>query len=174
MSGVRFPADYQLERLCKSHRRKAFASGHPLVDEWLAVGALQRQAKHLSATRVLLDEAGDVAGYDTLATGQVDFGDLPTDVAKHMPRRMLPVAVLAWLGVATGRQGQGLGRSLLAQALRDCYDAGQTFPFVAVILDCVDDKTQAFYQHFDFSALPGHPYRLFLGFRQLEAMMTGG
>ena len=40
MSGVRFPADYQLERLCKSHRRKAFASGHPLVDEWLAVGAL--------------------------------------------------------------------------------------------------------------------------------------
>jgi GNAT superfamily N-acetyltransferase len=76
------------------------------------------------------------------------------------------------LGVTGDRQGQGLGRSLLAQALRDCYDASQTFAFVAVILDCIDDDAKSFYMQFDFSELPGHPYRLFLGFRQLEAMMT--
>ena len=132
----------------------------------------QNQDKHLSATKVLLDEAGAIAGFFTLATGQVDFGDLPAEAAKKLPRRMLPVAVLAWLGVDAGRHGQGLGRALLAQALRDCYDAGQIFAFVAVLLDCVNADAKAFYQHFDFTELPGYPFRLFLGFQQLEALMT--
>ena len=69
--------------------------------------------------------------------------------------------------------GVGAGRSLLAQALRDCYDAGRTFAFIAVILDCIDDAAKAFYRHFDFAELPGHPYRLFLTAARLEAMMTG-
>lgn len=173
MSAVRFPTGYRLERLAKAHRRKGFASGQAEVDDWLATKALQNQDKHLSATKVLLDESGAVAGYYTLATGQVDFGDLPADVAKKLPRRMLPVAVLAWLGVSADRHGQGLGRSLLAQALRDCHEAGQVFAFVAVILDCVDESSKAFYQHFDFAELPGRPLRLFLTSGQLEAMMSG-
>jgi hypothetical protein len=30
----------------------------------------------------------------------------------------------------------------------------------------------AFYEHRDFQALPGYPYRLFLSAKQLDAMMT--
>lgn len=172
MSGVPFPPSYRLERLRKSYPRKAFHSGQAEVDSWLTTKALQNQDKHLSGTKVLLDDAGAIAGFFTLATGQVDFSDLPSEVAKKLPRRLLPAAVLAWLGVATDCQGQGLGRLLLAQALRDCYEAGQTFAFIAVILDCVDDHSKAFYQRFDFHELPGHPYRLFISFDQLEAMMT--
>ena len=173
MSDVRFPAGFRLERLCKSHPRKTFSSGQTQVDDWLATKALQNQDKHLSATKVLLDEAGAIAGYYTLATGQIDFGDLPAEAAKKLPRRMLPVAAIAWLGVAADRHGQGLGRRLLAQALGDCYEAGRTFAFIAVILDCVDDRAKEFYQHFDFNPLPGHPYRRFLTADRLEAMMTG-
>ena len=58
------------------------------------------------------------------------------------------------------------------RALRDCYEAGQTFAFVAVILDCVDDKAKSFYQRWDFVELPGNPYRLFLSSQTLAAMMT--
>ncbi len=173
VSGVLFPTGFRLERLVKAHPRRAFRSGQTEVDDWLATKALQNQDKHLSATKVLLDESGAIAGYYTLATGQVDFSDLPPEAAKKLPRRMLPVAVLVWLGVSADRQGQGLGRLLLAQALRDCYDAGQMFSFIAVVLDCVDDTSKAFYQHFDFAELPGRPYRLFLTAAQLEAMMSG-
>src|SRR5439155_25732737 len=120
----------------------------------------------------LLSESGEIAGYYTLATGQVDFRDLPDELAKGLPRRALPVAVLAWLGVDSSRQGQGLGRLLLAQALRDCYDAGETFAFLAVILDCVNDAAKAFYQKWDFQELPGQPYRLFLSVKRLKAMMA--
>jgi GNAT superfamily N-acetyltransferase len=162
-----------LERLAKRQRRKAFSSGQSRVDDWLAHRALQHQNKHLSATKVLLDSGGDIAGYYTLATGQVAFDELPADVAKKLPHRMLPVAVLTWLGAAVGRQGQGqgLGSRLLAQALADCHAAGQSFPFIAVILDCVDKQSKRFYQQFDFAEMPGHPWRMFLSAAKLNAMM---
>ena len=41
------------------------------------------------------------------------------------------------------------------------------------MLDCVNDAAKAFYQHWDFEALPGHPYRLFLSAKHLAAMMEG-
>jgi ribosomal protein S18 acetylase RimI-like enzyme len=172
MNGVRFPEGFRLEPLRRDHRRKSLRSGRERVDDWLATRALQHQEKHLSATRVLVDEHQTLAGYYTLATGQVDFSDLPADLARKLPRRSLPVAVLAWLGVDSNFQGRGLGRLLLAQALRDSFEAGQTFVFIAVLLDCIDDNARAFYQRFDFQELPGHPYRLFLSAAQLEAMMN--
>jgi GNAT superfamily N-acetyltransferase len=171
VSSVRLPAGFRLERLRREHPRRTFHTGEQQVDDWLSTKALQHQGKHLSVTKVLLDEAGAIAGYYTLATGQVDFGDLPAELAKGLPRRLLPVAVLAWLGVGRDRQGQGLGRLLLAQALRDCHEAGKTFAFIAVILDCINDEARAFYRKWDFQELPGHPYRLFLSANQLEAMM---
>ena len=141
------------------------------MDEWLRTRALQHQKKHLSVTRVLLDPSGTIAGYYTLATGQIDFRDLPPEVARKLPHRALPVAVLAWLGVGSEQQGRGLGKRLLAQALHDCDEAGKTFAFVAVILDCINDSAKAFYRTWDFEELPGHPYRLFLTSQKLAAMM---
>ena len=170
---VRFPEGFKLERLRRDHPRKSFHCGSDAVDDWLATKALQNQDKHLSVTKVLLDQAAAVAGYYTLATGQVDFSDLPPDFIKRLPRRTLPVAVLAWLGVSRTHQGQGLGRHLLAQALRDCAEAGRTFAFIAVILDCINDAAKTFYRQWDFEELPGHPYRLFLSVKRLEAMLQG-
>ncbi len=171
MSGVKLPEGFGWQRLQRDHPRKQFSSGQSEVDDWLRTKAWQHQKKHLSVTKVLIDQVGQIAGYYTLATGQVDFGDLPDDVTKRLPRRLLPVALLAWLGVSSAYQSQGLGRLLLAQALRDCYEAGGTFPFVAVILDCLTDRARSFYKRWDFEELPGQPYRLFVSYQQLEAMM---
>tara|TARA_R110002072_G_scaffold303090_1_gene493157 strand:- start:2964 stop:3191 length:228 start_codon:yes stop_codon:yes gene_type:complete len=69
--------------------------------------------------RILLSDAGLIAGFCTLATGQVDFGGLPPEETKRLPQRVLSVAFLAWLGVGLEHQSSGLGCLLLAQALRD-------------------------------------------------------
>ena len=172
MTGVALPPGFTLEPLQRSHQRRPFDCGQSEVNDWLHTKALQHQDKRLSATRVLIDRGKAIAGFYTLATGQVDFGDLPSELAPKLPRRALPVAILAWLGVSVTCQGQKLGVRLLAQALRDCYEAGQTFAFVAVILDCVDDRARAFYQRWNFAELPGNPYRLFLSSQTLTAMMT--
>jgi GNAT superfamily N-acetyltransferase len=171
VSDVRFPAGFHLERLRRDHPRRSFRSGQQMVDEWLATKALQHQTKHLSATKVLLDEAGTIAGFYTLAPAQIDFGDLPAEMVRRLPHRMLPVAVLAWLGVDAAHQGRGLGSRLLGQALRDCWEGGKIFPFVLVILDCVDKKAKSFYEKCGFAELPGQPYRLFLSAQDLDAMI---
>jgi GNAT superfamily N-acetyltransferase len=171
MSGVRLPPGLRLESLRREHPRRRFHSGQQQVDQWLTSRALQHQEKHLSATKALVDDSGAIIGYYTLATGQVDFGDLPIEVVKQLPHRVLPVAVLAWLGVDAKHQCHGLGSLLLAQALQDCWEAGKTFAFVAVILDCINDDAKKFYEQWDFQELPGHPYRLFLSVKQLKAMM---
>lgn len=172
MPPVRVPAGFRLERLSRAHPRVAFASGEAAVDAWLHTMALQSQEKHLSVTTVLLDEESTMAGYYTLATGQVDFAELPADLLRRLPKRRLPVTFLAWLGVSGSRQGQGLGRLLLVLALRDCFEAGKTFAFVAVVLDCINDRVMSFYQHWGFRGLPGHPQRLFLSAADLEEMMA--
>ena len=171
MSGVAFPEHFSLEPLHRSHPRRQFDCGQNEVNDWLQTKALPQQDKRLSATKALLNREGAIAGFYTLATGQVDFGDLPAEFARTLPRRALPVAILAWLGVTVSHQGQKLGDLLLAQALRDCHEAGQTFAFVAIILDCIDDRSKSFYQRWDFSELPGNPYRLFLSSQTLSAMM---
>jgi GNAT superfamily N-acetyltransferase len=173
VSVVAFPPGLRLEGLCRRHTRRRFRCGEEAVENWLATKALQHQEKHLSVTKVLVDADGGIVGYYTLATGQVDFSDLPSEVGRRLPRRQLPVAMLAWLGVDSAHQGRGLGGLLVAQALRDCWDAGKTFAFVAVILDCLNDAGKAFYARGDFRGLPGRPYRLFLSAKQLKQMMEG-
>jgi len=170
---VSFPEGFRLERLEKRHPRARFRSGVAEVDRWLARNALQHQKKRLSVTRALLDESDGIAGYYTLATGQVSFGDLPPDISGKLPKRNLPVALLAWLGVASSYQGRGIGSRLFAQALNDCHSAGETFAFVAVIIDCLNDDAKRFYQRWDFEEMPGHPYRLFLSARLLEKLVLG-
>jgi GNAT superfamily N-acetyltransferase len=168
---VKLPSGFRLERLRRDHPRGRFQSGDEPVDAWLATKSFSHQEKHLSVTKVLLDEANEIAGYYTLATSQVDFADLPPDVTKRLPRRALPVAVLAWLGVFRDRHRQGIGSLLMAHALGDCYKAGETFAFVAVILDCINVSAKSFYQRWDFFELPGRPSRLYLSASQLKAMI---
>lgn len=172
MNGVLFPQGFGLEPLQKNHPRRQFDCGQGAVNEWLRTKALQHQEKRLSATKVLLDGRGASAGFYTLATGLVDFADLPSDLVRKLPRHALPVAIVAWLGVSQTHQGQELGKLLFAQALRDCHVAGQTFAFVAVILDCVDERATSFYQRWDFAELPGNPFRLFLNSQTPTAMIT--
>ncbi len=55
----------------------------------------------------------------------------------------------------------------VAQARREVASARDQ-----TILDCVDDRSKAFYQRWDFAELPGSPYRLFLSSQTLTAMMA--
>jgi GNAT superfamily N-acetyltransferase len=171
LTSVRLPAGFSVVPLDKSHNRKAFNSGEPLVDQWLQRYARQSQDKRLSVTRVLLEEEVTVAGYYTLSMGQVSFDELPHDMARKLPSTLLPIVTLAWLGVDRKYQGKGLGGRLLAQALANCHATGQTIPFVAVILDCLGPRAKSFYQHYDFQELPGHPMKLMLPWSLLDAIM---
>jgi len=171
VTSVCWPDGFSIEQLEKRHHRRHFSSGVDVVDHWLKKNARQAQEKRLSVTRVLVQEPSTVAGFYTLAMGQVSFDELPYDIARKLPSTLLPIVTLAWLGLAEPDQGKGLGKRLLAQALSDCHRTGQVMPFVAVLMDCVSKNAKAFYQHYNFRELPGHPMTLMLPWKLLDAMM---
>ncbi len=153
------------------HKRSDFFSGVDAVDQWLKTGARQSQEKRLSVTRVLVKTPDCIAGFYTLAMGEVSFDELPHEMARRLSATLLPIVTLAWLGLAKPYQGQGLGGRLPAQALSDCHSTGLMMPYVAVCLDCASRNAKTFYQLYDFQELPGHPMTLMLPWNLLEAMM---
>jgi ribosomal protein S18 acetylase RimI-like enzyme len=172
MRQISWPDNFYIEQLNKNHEKKSFQSGIASVDEWLKKNSLQSQKKRLSITRVLIEGKKNIAGYYTLAIGQVNFDLLPLEITKKLPAALLPVITLAWLGLDQKFKNKGLGKRLLAQALADCYNTGQIIPFVAVLLDCATIEAKSFYQHFDFEELPGHKMKLMLPWKLLNQMMN--
>ena len=171
MKQIQWPEGFSIGQLNKRHRRTIFCSGLDIVDEWLRKRARQAQEKQLAVTRILLKKPNVIAGYYTLAMGQVNFDELPHEIARKLPRTLLPIVTLAWLGVDKHYQGKGFGERILAQALADCYHTGQLMPFVAVLLDCATVSAKTFYQRYDFDELPGHPMKLMLPWKLLSRMM---
>lgn len=169
---VRFPKGLCLERLDKTHKRKLFYCGQELVDEWLKSKARQSQEKNLSRTKVLINHDKDIIGFYTLSIYQINFDELPYEVNRKLPKTLLPAMKLAWLGVHKNYQGKGLAKSLLASALLDCYTIGQSAPFCAVLLDCIDEDIKSFYLKYDFLEVPGHKLKLALSWKTLELMCS--
>ena len=166
---VVFPDGLRIATLDKSHDRKRFDCGSVPVNDWLRTKARQSQQKHLSSTKVLVDGTR-IAGFYTLAYGHVRMDQLPEDIARKLPDTLIPVAVLAWLGVDNNFRGQGLGDRLLAHALVQAHGAAQIIPFVGVVIDCLDDAAKAFYRRYDFDEFPGHPMKLLVSRAQLDTL----
>lgn len=169
---VRFPDGWRIEDLNRAHARSLFDCGVKEVNDWLRTKARQSRQKHLSSTKVLLDETARIAGFYTLAWSQVHLDQLPHEIARRLPRQLLPVAVIAWLGVDRRYRGRGLGDRLLAHALLQCHRASQVIPFVAVVPDCLNADAKAFFLRHDFAELPGHPMKLLLPKALLDALVT--
>ncbi len=168
---VQWPDGFSIEQLNKNHKRSSFYSGVEMVDEWLKKNARQAQKKQFSVTRILLKKTNIITGYYTIAMGQVNFNELPHEMARKLPGTLLPIVTLAWLGIDKHYQGKEFGERLLAQALADCHQTGQIMPFVAVLLDCATVSAKTFYQRYDFEELPGHPMKLMLPWKLLNRMM---
>lgn len=105
--------------------------------------------------------------------GEIEFGKLPEHFVKGLPRRNLPLAFLAWLGIDSPQQRKGLGERLLVQALTDALAASEHLSFVALALDCLDEGVKGFYLRFDFEELPEDPLRLFLSHAKLRKLILG-
>lgn len=128
---------------------------------------LHRQAnqdakRHVAAPFVLIEPpANEVLGYYTLSSSAVDLSDLPSELAKKLPRYSeLPVILMGRLAVDAKLKGNGLGEFLLMDALQ--RSARNEIAAMAFIVDAKDQGAKSFYRHFDFIPLQNKPMRLFL------------
>ena len=152
-----------IEPLARRHERARFSCGLPELDRYLERQAGQDVRRRIA--RVFVCTAGDtdaVLGFYTLSALAVDLASLPAGLSRKLPRHPVPCALIGRLAVDRPAQGRGLGRLLLADALKRVVAAGETVAMHALIVDAANDSAKRFYERFGFSPLTDHPLRLFL------------
>jgi GNAT superfamily N-acetyltransferase len=159
-----------IEKLQRTHNIEPFDCGREALNRYLARFALQSQQANASQTYVAL-EGVEIVGYYTLVYGQVDYEDAPERLTKGLARHPVPIMLLARLAVATGRQGQGLGKGLLKDAVLRTFQAADIAGLRALTVHAKDDEARSFYERFDFIPSPSDPYHLAILLKDLRSLI---
>lgn len=151
-----------IEPLGSQHDRAAFTCGQPDLDEWFRHCATQDEKRNLARIFVASDDDG-VVGFYSLSSYTLTLADLPTDVAKKLPRyEALPAALIGRVARAERARGQRIGETLMADAIRRILEAGQSVAVFAILVDAKDDQAAQLYLRFGFRRFPSRSSRLFL------------
>jgi len=152
-----------------SHELADFACGEESLDRWLRRYAGQSERRDATRTFVAIDERQAVRGYYTLVAGQLEQVEAIEAVRKGLSQHFpIPVAILARLAVDERSQGQGLGASLLNDAIERICRAAQEVAVRAVVVHAIDDAAAAFYERFGFRALATAPRALMVTLAELR------
>ena len=152
-----------VEPLGSRHDRTSFHCGLPELDRYLARQAGQDVRRRIA--RVFVCTAGEadaVLGFYTLSALSIDLASLPEQLSRKLPRHPVPCALIGRLAVDRSAHGHGLGRMLLADAVKRTLAAGETVAMHALIVDAANDDAKRFYERFGFVPLTDDPMRLFL------------
>ncbi|MEV4421243.1 GNAT family N-acetyltransferase [Patulibacter sp. NPDC049589] len=145
-----------LEPLREHHAIDSFSCGVAPLDSWLRRSAATVAAKHVGRTYVwVAPSAPDVVlGYVTLAPHVVRRVEAPGRIARGSPET-IPAILLARLALSQDLHGNGHGADLLVDALHRALDAIVIAGGRLMVVDAIDDRAAAFYEHFGFARLPG-------------------
>ncbi|MBA4019905.1 MAG: N-acetyltransferase [Pirellula sp.] len=163
MRRLRRMVDCEIVRLSDLHDRRNFDCGVDSLNKFLALHAGQYERRRIGLTFVAVPrESGQVCGYYTLATGAVEFADLPDPVRRHLPRHRVPVVHLARLAVDLKHRGRRLGERLLVDALRRALAISLQVGVFAVEVTALDEAARRFYLKYGFESLIDDTLHLFL------------
>lgn len=148
---------YLTESLNNAHNRNDFYCGKDLLDNYLWKQAKQDVTRKLSACFVIVDEeTGKVSGYYTLSSSSISNELIPESFKKKLPKSYLsiPVILLGRLAIDKNFQGKGVGKYLLIDSLKKCYDTSKSVGTFAVVVDPLDKEAENFYEKYGFIMLP--------------------
>ena len=165
----------------EKHDRAAFSCGTDRLDNFLKRTARKHQAGDF--TRVWVATEGgraEILGFYALNAHSLEGDDLPANLTRNAPRSgFIPAVYLSMIAVDRRRQGQGLGRVLLADALNRAAAAADQIGLKAVVLDVIEDggpgiteKRRAFYAAMGFQSFPSRPLRMFIGIETVRRACT--
>ncbi len=138
----------------------SFCCGVEVVDDW----AHHRAHKAMSqGTAVIYACFADeqVVGLYSLSAHSVARSDVKGGWLRRNTPEQIPTVLLGMLGVDKDCQGQGLGRSLLRDAVLRARNVSREIGARALLVDPAGEGASRFYEHYGFRPLP-ETERLFL------------
>ena len=159
-----------IEKLRRDHPLDAFDCGQPDLNRWLIRYALQSQASNATQTYLGIVN-GVVAGYYSLAVGQVEYADAPERLRKGLASHPVPIMLLARLAVHKDWQKKGIGRALLKDAVLRTLQAADLAGIRALAVHAKDDAARRYYEQFDFLPSPADPLHLFVLLKDIRRQL---
>jgi predicted GNAT family N-acyltransferase len=154
---------FVIEPLGTKHDRAAFSCGVPAMDAYLHKQARQDLKKRVAAPFVITPDGKTIAGYYTLSQYAVKLDAVPDELVRKLPKYpMVPATLIGRLAVDSKFRGQGLGETLLMDALKRSLRSSKELASAAVVVDAIDEAAAAFYKKYGFIPLPKIERRLFL------------
>mgnify|MGYP000557231986 CR=1 FL=1 len=148
---------YLTEPLNKTHDKENFSCGKDLLDNYFKKQVSQDIKRKLSTCFVLIDKSNEkVKAYYTLSANSIPNNLIPSSFRKKLPASYtsIPVILLGRLAVDVQHQGSGIGKAILIDALKRCYDNTKAIGAFAVIVDPLDEQAEIFYEKYGFIKLP--------------------
>ena len=155
----------------EKHDRASFSCGTVRLDNFLKRSARKHQSGDFTRVWVATEGGRDeILGYYALNAHSLEGEDFPSSLTKHAPRSgSIPTIYLSMIAVDRRHQRRGIGRLLLADALKRAVSAANQIGLKAVVLDVIEDggpditkKRRAFYLSMGFKSLPTRPLRMFI------------
>ncbi len=137
-----------------THDVTGFTCAEPTLDLWLQEQAVPATARRTARTWVWINESGAVVAYYALSAHKVARTDVPTKVGRGGPAE-IPAVLLARLALSVSLRGQGLGKTLVADALTRIVDATHTVAARLVVVDALHEPVAQFYESLGFRRIPG-------------------
>jgi GNAT superfamily N-acetyltransferase len=148
---------YLTEPLDSKHDRQRFFCGENLLDIYIRQQAKQDVKRKLSACFVLVDkDTKRISGYYTLSSNCITSEFIPDSFRKILPNSYssIPTILIGRLAIDADFQGKGVGKILLIDSLKRCYDTSDSIGAFAVIVDPFDNDAERFYAKYGFIKLP--------------------
>jgi GNAT superfamily N-acetyltransferase len=161
---------YYFEKVTKQHAVDAFDCGNAQLNQFLSRFALQNQLAKAAQTYLCL--CGEVVvGYFALVVSEVSYDAAPERLRKGLARHPIPVMLLARLAVDRNWQGQGLGASMLKDAIVRTLQAADIAGIRALVVHAKDDAAHQFYSHFGFADGFTDPLHLYVLTKDLKLLV---
>lgn len=133
------------------HSRNHFDCGVHSLNHFIQKQVSQDARRNLNrcyaATHT--DQPDRLAGYYTLSSHSVEPADPPHDQASQ-PYPNIPAALIGRLAACQSFQGQGLGKALVADAIKRLVKLRESLGVSLIIVDPLGEDVVAFYERFGF------------------------
>ena len=153
-----------------THDRTGFRCGVEALDSYLKKQAKQDIKRHISRVFVatMPNNPKVVIGYYTLSTLSIELNQIPEKLARKLPKHPVPAALIGRLAVNNAAQGQGVGKMLLADAIKRTLAVSDQIAIYAMVVDAINDNAKRFYEQFGFTRLSDDRPRLFLPLKSIS------
>jgi len=159
-----------IEPLKPTHDRTVFQCGVEGLDRYLKKQAKQDIKRRISRVFVATkpDNPKVVIGYCTLSTLSIELNQLPEKIARKLPKHPVPAALIGRLAISNAAQGQGVGKLLLADAIKRTLAVSDQIAIYTMVVDAINDNAIGFCEQFGFTRLSDDSPRLFLPLKSIH------